>query len=671
MRQYKLRLLDERNQEMTELILYPAAYQRPIARMIQIPEARVFAMRQYQAQLLCPITSDIKSLEIQINGYPVSLTFHPKTGNIYFHDPYNGEQIFADAFGLSCLQIQFRNSEGNQSLCSEYFQVMVRPGDENVNVNAMGCFAAQNCRMLLYGTNSDYTTRAANMKKLQFSLEDKIRLLKRTTALLEKCWQVIRCSPRTDSIPASKSRKGILQRDIRQLAAHPECMAAAGGMYGIRVGSHSYIPDLHRFEGALSTTDVYENQVILAFIRSIIRDIDKLIPNVKEVMNHLPIENRSRDFCVSSSGFMGRATRMTLQSVIDDLLQARKQYSSLYIRYQEIIPASAIELNLPPAPTPVFERVEGYREVFRSILQWFDMKNVSAGDIRFVTSFLQITTLYEVYVLSKLGRFFLDQGFELTSARQVVYDLDEDSYYKNATINNVYVLEKDSVKITVYYQPVVYDQSRAERSLCGLVRNTSLSFSKGWAEQARGSYYTPDYVFKIESSEWEGSRYILADAKYTTFRNTREFKVVPLVYKYLFSLSPLNASDQISGLYVIHGKSQHPRTAKPSASSIYDLMKNGQDIFPQVEILSLYEYMGINQDDQYDFLAELFESQVNHAAGCKLNLFKTAHQDKPDNEQPGTADEDSEADAESSSLFKPQDLPLFGPFDPEQIHSDF
>lgn len=622
MRQYKLRLLDERNQEMTELVLYPASEQQPIARMIQIPDARVFAMRQYQAQLLSSITNDIKNLEIQINGYPVSLTFHPKTGNIYFHDPCNGEQIFADAFGLSCIQIQFRNSQGMQSLCSQYFHVMVRPGDENINVNTMGRYAAQNCRMLLYGTNSDYTTRINIFHKVQYSLEDKIRLLKRTTALLEKCWQMIRSSPKTDAIPGAAFGKGAWQKNIQMLVSRPESLAPAKGMHGIRAGSRTYLPDLHQFVQAQTTTDVYENQVILAFIRTVIRDIDRLIPNVRRVMNHLPIENRVRDSCVSSSGFMGRATRMTLQSVIDDLLQAHKQYSQLYLRYQEIVPASRIELNTPPASTPVFERVDGYRQVFRSVRQWFDMKNVTASDIRFVTSFLQITTLYEVYVLSKLGRFFLEQGFVLRSARQVGYEIDEDSFYKNAAINNVYVLEKAGIRITIYYQPVIYDQSRAQKSLCGLVRSTSLSFAKAWGELARGSYYTPDYVFKIESSEWRGARYILADAKYTTYKNTREFKVVPLVYKYLFSLCPLAVEDQITGLYVIHGKSQHPKTAAAAATSIYDLMEKDSQVFPQVEILSLFEYEGSSQSDQFDMLAKLFNSQIDHAAGQKLSLFQ-------------------------------------------------
>lgn len=626
MREYKLRLSSEESQELIELQLHPASVHQPLAELTRIPDIKVFANRPYSAQLLTANTTDIRSLEILINGYPAPHTFHAHSGNINFHLPGNGERIFADSFGLSSIALIFKTSEGPVRLKSEYFQIMVRPDDENFSVNTMGSYAARNNRMLLYGTQKDYINLTNHYGYGQYSMEDKIRLLKQTGILLEKAWRMIRINPKTSSTARLDNRQPLNGRTLQQLNRHPESLQQTAMASGVRIGHRLYVPDLARLGSQVreKNTDVYENQIILSFLQAIIKETNNMIPSIKAYIDKLPIRFHSSGPFVTSSTYMARATSLTLQDMMSDLKSLQKEFSRLYEIYASIIPASSFELTSLPKMTPTFSQIPGYRQIFGSIGQWFAMRNVGAADIRFATTFLQITTLYEVYVLSKLGRFFLDWDFQLVSARRILANRQDETFYEPPSINNVFVYQREDVRITLFYQPVIYNQKRAMKSSCNLVRNTSLSFPRGWGEPTSGRYYTPDYVIKIESERWKGARYILGDAKYTTYRNVRDYKVIPLVYKYLFSLSTMDPDDEITGLYIFHGKQTDALGRSSISSSIYDLIQSGHQEFPQVEIISLSESICTDQREQFMALRSLFSIQFEHAAG------KPLFEDQPD-----------------------------------------
>lgn len=618
MREYKLRLLSEESLDLVELQLHPATSHQPLADLIKIPSVKVFSSRPYHAQLLTANTSEIRSLEILINGYPAPHTFHANTGNIMFHLPGNGERIFADSFGLSHIILEFKTTEGSVRLKSEYFQVMVRPDDENFSVNSMGCYAARNNRLLLYGTQKDYIRFEPHYAQEQYSMEDKIRLFKQTGILLENAWQSIRLNPRTQSEDIFKEHRCLDAKCLQKLNRHPEHLIPVSIASGVRIGHRSYVPDFGRFSNTGKSTDVYENQVILSFIQTIIKETSNMIPKIEAYKKQLPVRFDTSGIFVTSSTYMARATQLTLEDMIKDLQQIKAEFCRLYERYQSIIPASEFELTSPPKSSAAFRQLPGYRQVFGSIGQWFAMRNVSAGDIRFATTFLQITTLYEVYVLSKLGRFFLDWGFELVSAKMVSPERREETFYEPPSINNIFVYKRDSLKVTLFYQPVIYGQKSARQSSCNLIRNTSLSFPRGWGEPTSGRYYTPDYVFKLESELWQGAKYILGDAKYATYRNVRDYKVIPLAYKYLFSISPSDPQDEITGLYIFHGKKAQMYDPAAIAASVYDLVQSGHEIFPQVEIIGLSESIRTDEAGQFAALRKLFLLQFEHAAGRPL-----------------------------------------------------
>ena len=122
-----------------------------------------------------------------------------------------------------------------------------------------------------------------------------------------------------------------------------------------------------------------------------------------------------------------------------------------------------------------------------------------------------------------------------------------DDLYINTKYNNTFFYEKDDVNITIYYQPVIYSNHLAINNIF-LFRNNAPNIS----DKTAIPYYSPDYIIKI--SKESNSKYIILDAKFSSPKKIREKQLEHLVFKYLFSISPLKENDSVIGLYILCGK---------------------------------------------------------------------------------------------------------------------
>ncbi len=175
--------------------------------------------------------------------------------------------------------------------------------------------------------------------------------------------------------------------------------------------------------------------------------------------------------------------------------------------------------------------------------------------------------------------------FDLIESKRISYCVNN-SYYMDTKYNNTFIFDNGSIKISLYFQPVVYGDSRAFNGL-DIFRNTSTNAKK--ENSNRGKTYTPDYIIKIE---YDGiADYIILDAKFSTPENIRLHQLQELVYKYLFSISTLNETDHIKGLYILCGK----KLGNDEEDNIHDLaQKIGHSVSPFADILVIN---GLKTDD--------------------------------------------------------------------------
>ncbi len=613
MKGYKLRLDDPGNGKIYDLALHPLSQKKPLSEFLNPPEVKVYFNRRYEILFLGPQVEQVQSLELQLNGYPIETNFRANSGRIYLNDSFTQKGLFTNSFGLSYFLLKVRLGHKTYTLISDYFQIMVKPGWDTYNVNLMGQFTANHNSKLLYEYQDDILCPHPIQNQHQYSMEDKLRHLKYILYLLEKDLPQIVLASKT----TPRKIIGHFQPDatsIQELMRRPDLFTKVPSGQGLRVGFQNVAPDSSKLSPKVES-ELYEDQVIVSFIREAMQEIPYLRQSIRTISNQLPqmpvlTESQGSQTWVSSSSYMTKSMRLTLESMLQDLENIQKQLTRLYSLYQDKLAVHTIPLQTLPLPTPTFLSVSVYRSVYEAMRQWFFMRSVNPADLRFTRSFLHTTTLYEVYVLTKLGECLEDWGFQRIEAHQVHYELEADAFYRNPEINNVFVYQKGDLEITLYYQPVIWEEASGKPSFCGLCRTVSLSYSRSWNESIRGRYYTPDYVIRIKRQNWQGARYIIADAKYTHYQDVHDFKIIPLLYKYLFSLGPKNIEDKITGLYIFHGKRQHPLESQMLVHSVYDLVSNGHERFPQVEVISLYEYAGTIQRDQFKMIRDLLEVQI-------------------------------------------------------------
>ncbi len=136
------------------------------------------------------------------------------------------------------------------------------------------------------------------------------------------------------------------------------------------------------------------------------------------------------------------------------------------------------------------------------------------------------------------------------------------------------------------------------------MRNNSISLIDDDSDVASsgGGYYSPDYIIKIEDDE--NARYLILDAKFSTFNTVKKTYVMNLAFKYLFSISPISNKDCLVGLCLLYGKC----SLYDESKSAYDNQLSGQHIKPIVELVPLME--GIKNDEHYSKLDALLKELI-------------------------------------------------------------
>jgi hypothetical protein len=169
--------------------------------------------------------------------------------------------------------------------------------------------------------------------------------------------------------------------------------------------------------------------------------------------------------------------------------------------------------------------------------------------------------LYEYFCLVKINN-CLEKHLGYKLDRGYPFKYPEGAYYANTPHNNTFkfVSQHDPGEtVTVYFQPEVLGESAGENELM-LFRNTRHSIAKSdvdadYEEQSsHGTFYNPDFVFKVARNNTV--KYFIMDAKFSTADTVVKYRLPGLIFKYWFSISPINAADTVSGICFICGKGE-------------------------------------------------------------------------------------------------------------------
>lgn len=567
----------------------------------------IFSDLSYEFALSCEEISLVREVDVYINDVYEPSVYH--NGRLLFPNKSTSDRrIFMDCYGFVEITIAVYDTDGiEHQYSTEYLPVLVRRGELNDAVKAMVSYVYSHQESLLL--NGEPRARnLANLKESGYqNLSAQIILAEEIAAIYESSYGYFKANSRFRIDKVSKiDRFEYLQyvtpATVQFIATHPEELRQINGSSGILIGSRVYQPEKTLSLQNERSYDTYENRVVLGFIRKMIASVNELYAHCCSLLDQIPShEDYSAEY-IYSSFFMFTETRRMLENGLARLKNLRIKFAHLWTMYSSALRIQPEAMLREPRPSPIFMSVPQYNHIFVKIHKWFRFGIYDFTKESFMLSFIKISSLYEGYLLAKMTAYFQNRGYALKNVKKCVYPMRRSWKYQNTNCSNTFIFENGLHRLTLYYQPVIYDTDESGVNGIGLIRNNSLPvFIRDKDDnRAGGHYYSPDFLIKVEDGS--SARYIILDAKFSDFVCVRRHHVKDLAFKYLFSISPVRSADIVAGLCIAYGKCN----ASEQMQSVYDKQLPDQQITPVAELLPLIE--GVANDKHYSNLDTLMRA---------------------------------------------------------------
>ena len=204
-----------------------------------------------------------------------------------------------------------------------------------------------------------------------------------------------------------------------------------------------------------------------------------LSEKISEYLRLTHIENESENGYIVSSYLLYVNAREMMVEFAERLSRIEKQYHQLLVSYTNILKVKrSIPMTKRPEPSAIFLNVPQYNRIYTCILRWFSKKGYDLINERVMLNFINAPAIYEAYVLIKLINQIKARGYELVESKTVVYPRQANWFYRNQNYNNTFVFTSEDAKITLYYEPVIYDDDKASINGIGIYRNNSVSLNR-------------------------------------------------------------------------------------------------------------------------------------------------------------------------------------------------
>ena len=278
----------------------------------------IFSDLIYEFELNCADQERIVNVRVYIND-----AFEPSAylnGRISFpgHGSSN-RRIFLDCYGFVSLSLVVIFDNGQErTLNSEYLSVLVRRGELNDSVKAMVNFVYLN-QESLFLNGEPRPKIPSDLKESKYrSLTTQILLAEEIATIYENSYGFFKANSRfrlekTPVIERLERVQYVTQGTLSYVATHPEYLRQVNSTKGIYVGNRVYQPQKAETTQNIQSYDIYENRVVLSFLRNMIDSIDTLQKDCCKLLGQIPNNEDYSSEYIYSSYFMFSETKKMLE----------------------------------------------------------------------------------------------------------------------------------------------------------------------------------------------------------------------------------------------------------------------------------------------------------------------------------------------------------------------
>ena len=318
---------------------------------------------------------------------------------------------------------------------------------------------------------------------------------------------------------------------------------------GVQYQGKNYLPYHLKTDASQKSWDVYENRIVISFLHTVLLNAKQIFLEFdRDILNEERIISRihgsfPKEYCAPI------ITIKSLQISFCRILLGKLNHSidtlqNLYTQYETLFDVQTSMLTTLPRKTSTFCEIKPYAQVFKIIVHWFQYGEYSLEKERLILQVKTLDKLFEYYCLLQLLKLLADNGYHKADIQEPAFKYlytSADGHYRNEQdVANTYVLSRNHITATLYYQPVI-SAFNFENGLT-LYRTTS---KKG--------YYTPDFVLKFSFSEHD-EEYIIFDAKFASRDTIKNFRLPEVIRKYSSELCVAANSRAPKMVWILQGR---------------------------------------------------------------------------------------------------------------------
>ena len=481
----------------------------------------ILLFENYLYKIIIRSEESFDSIELFVGDYSIPLIFNVSTGC------YETEKdtVFGGCFDLVCVSVNIDNGYGEESAYySDYLRIATTKQTAR-QVEQMLGEIENSLPSFLEVCFSRSRKKAGLIKNDIRSIWNTLRIIDEIISVYEENYGYFSNHKKSTveqdtEIVDVKSMRKIDQESLIWITSNPDNLVVTEKESVIKHKEQYYAPTKVKTYISRYSYDIYENRMILGFLRSVIEYINKQITGFEREI--LELENIPNSIIVqlpNTHELTGRCIYVYYKGVMERFEKKRDVLQELYYRYVRILECMAEGVFSLPKLTNTFKQVYHYRICYECMVKWFEAGDYSFDHLNYLFKLKTLSRIFEYFCLIKLQTAIVQNGYVLTDTSRVVYDIEDDI----EDINNKYVFSGHGYELTLLYEPTIW-VNRLNDDIN--LYSTGYNFTK----RKCNDRWTPDFVMKITT--FGNEYYYILDAKYSNFQNVKKRYIPELVLKY-------------------------------------------------------------------------------------------------------------------------------------------
>lgn len=381
-----------------------------------------------------------------------------------------------------------------------------------------------------------------------------------------------------DEIVNTAYARKLGRRELIWMSRNAESMHRVERETGLRINGSYYMATEVQTERSAKSFDNDENRAVLSFIKEISSSLRSVSDRVEAEVGRL--EGMQARLSAISSGEGTLLSRVIIEACIkrEAPLAAkaealRRRCQGLVIAYERALPGVSVVRYRKPRRSKVFQEIRPYADIFSLMCIWPEFEGFDLVRDGLLLHTFKMDKLYEYFALLRILEWFAEAGFveDAKHDKPIVsfrYTHRGRGFSNETQVANLYRLVRGDLSVALYYQPVIYGDSREENGITLHRVSTTAPFSR----DGRDSVWTPDFLIVLDAERLDGRKHIVLDAKfrpvYHLTTNTRGEKgeYAECSFKYKISTAS-SGQERVDALWLLCGKATEPESYMFQGSS--------------------------------------------------------------------------------------------------------